>query len=155
MLFVLESILLLEMSTTILFEAMAREDATYSWPQLKTWTNIFKHTHCKDYPCDLLIVIANANCRGNWCHINWRGNLIGEGDNEVWGMNMRSPIGGPKNMHAFNTQYTIIVIIIHDPLYKPCLRAKFLRKMTGHPILKSKLANGNPKISRLFKYSRG
>lgn len=92
MLFVLESTIWLGRWTIISLKEVVRESATHSWLWLKIDTYISKPTRCKDYPCDLLIVIVNANCTRNWRHVNWKGNSANESNNEMRGMKTCSPI---------------------------------------------------------------
>jgi hypothetical protein len=63
--------------------------------------NVVMPTCLTDCPCDLLIVIANANFTWNWRHLKINGNYAEEGSNEMLGMKTSCPTWGLANNHAY------------------------------------------------------
>ena len=67
------------------------ENATYNCPWEKTGIGRYKPTQFNVCPWDLLMVIANAGCTGNWWRLKVKGSSVSEGDIIMRGMKTRLP----------------------------------------------------------------
>ena len=81
------------MKTDLLF--LVSDNATQSIPceKIKCWG--CSPTVFKDWPCDLLVVIAKQGCMGNCFRWNWNGSIVSEDWSVMRGIMCRSPAYGP------------------------------------------------------------
>ena len=128
-----------------------REHATY-WPCENT---IFSRSNPQIdivWPCDLLIVMANAKRIGNCRRLNGMGES--EGIIGIRGRRTTSPSNLPFKIIASRTLPIIFFMTNLVPLHS--LGAfKFRSKMIGEPIFNRKLCSGIPGKSSEFKNSTG
>ena len=71
---------------------VARENATYSWPWLKTPFCKYTPVHSRDWPWALLIVKQYASLTGNCFRARWNGTHVSCGASVIFGIMTSCPL---------------------------------------------------------------
>ena len=128
------------------------EQATYSCPCEKHGFSKLIPVHLIDWPCDLLIVIENANRIGNCTRLKQKGMSVGTMG--IRGIKTSSPFPFPVNNVPSITLGSNLLMHNRVPLHR--IGGFILRsRIIGDPILSRSLCGGIPGVSREFKNSVG
>jgi len=126
------------------FTRVARDKATYNWPWVKTGSGKKMSTIFMVWPCTLLIVIANVNCKGNWrlCRVN--GHFKRFVVMVMRGMLTIFPAcASPMNYATINLRARR-EMIRWVPLQSPEVALRFLSNITWTPTLRARQCGGIP-----------
>ena len=74
-------------------------NSNYNWPWVNTNSVRYNLMWLSVWPCDLLIVIVNANRIGNWVHRKSKGNsAVEDGERGIHGIKTKSPACLPPSI---------------------------------------------------------
>jgi len=112
-------------------------------------------TYLTDWPCDLLMVIAKQILSGN-CFLSKLNEIWdGEGVRVILGMKTFFPLSSSDINSILITRVDIFEMIPLVPLQTLSAGKRFLRTITGQPILSFNFAKGRPEQLMLLRYSAG
>ena len=106
-----------------------------------------------DSPCDLLIVIANANQTGNWCLERWEPIASTGGDKVIHGIKCVLPSCCPPMRQTSSTCNATFVSIALAPLQSLFAGSRLCKIMIGHPTLRFSSDRGSPDALIELRYS--
>ncbi len=126
------------------FTRVVRDKATYNWPWVKIGLGKKMPTVFMVWPYALLIVIANANCKGNWCLCRVNGHFKRFVVVVMRGMLTIFPTCTPPMICATINLRAKRVMIRRVPLQSPEVASRFLSKIIGTPTLRARRCGGIP-----------